>query len=167
MVDAPLEDVAPSPIPLNSEAGSTITDKIPNLADTTTATAAGSMFETMDAVSSASESDSDDADPDINKINETWANLMLELDTMKMAAGMSKGKGKKGKGHQVVLETPDMVKLKNKISKVEKEYLFSRKDGGEDRLCIANTCRLAPQDFEVTTRHARAGDKTKVVQCVK
>ncbi|RSH86900.1 uncharacterized protein EHS24_005178 [Apiotrichum porosum] len=89
----------------------------------------GSLFQSLGDESSDSESDSD-ADPDHNKDNETWANLMLELDTLKVAAGTVKGK-KKGKANQVVMETPEMVKIKAKIAKVEKEYMFSRKDAGE------------------------------------
>jgi ATP-dependent RNA helicase DHX29 len=49
---------------------------------------------------------------------------------LKVAAGTVKGK-KKGKANQVVMETPEMVKIKAKIAKVEKEYMFSRKDAGE------------------------------------
>ncbi|OCF60762.1 DEAH box polypeptide 36 [Kwoniella mangroviensis CBS 10435] len=89
-------------------------------------TAPTSLFQSLDD-SPASESDSDD-DFDSNKINETWAKLSLELDNLKLAAGGNKGKGKKGKGSSVILETPEMRQLKDKIGKVEKEYLFSRKD---------------------------------------
>lgn len=44
-----------------------------------------------------------------------------------MASGEGK-KGKKGKGNQVVIETPEIRRLKDKISRVEKEYMFTRKD---------------------------------------
>nr|XP_018262834.1 DEAH box polypeptide 36 [Kwoniella dejecticola CBS 10117]OBR84992.1 DEAH box polypeptide 36 [Kwoniella dejecticola CBS 10117] len=87
-----------------------------------------SLFQSHDADdNSDSESGSDD-DFDSNKINERWAKLSLELDNLKLAAGGSKAKGKKGKGSGVVLETPEMRAVKEQIGKVEKEYLFSRKD---------------------------------------
>jgi ATP-dependent RNA helicase DHX29 len=62
---------------------------------------------------------------------------MLELDNLRIAAGGGpggKGKGgKKGKGNGVVLETPDMRRVKEKIGKMGKEYMFSRKDAGASR----------------------------------
>lgn len=94
-----------------------------------------SYFQSHDS-SAPSEPDSD-AEPNLNNVNETWATLICELDDMRRSAGVAggKGKGKKAKGNGVVLETPDMRRLKEKISKVEKEYLFSRKEAGK-WLCI-------------------------------
>lgn len=57
---------------------------------------------------------------------------MLELDNLRISAreGGGKSKIKKGKANGVVLETPEMRKIKDKIGKVEKEYRFSRKKAG-------------------------------------
>ncbi|KAK8864514.1 hypothetical protein IAR55_001764 [Kwoniella newhampshirensis] len=88
-----------------------------------------SLFQSLDA-GAPSDSDSDN-DFNTDKVNETWAKLSLELDTLRTAAsgvGVGKGKGKKGKSSGVVLETPEIRALKDKIGKVEKEYFFSRKD---------------------------------------
>ena len=89
-----------------------------------------SLFQSLDSTP-PSDSDSD-TDPDLNKVNDSWPSLMLELDNLRLAAGGSgaKGKGKKTKGSGVVLETPEMRGVKDKIGKVEKEYMFSRKEGG-------------------------------------
>nr|XP_019046467.1 DEAH box polypeptide 36 [Kwoniella bestiolae CBS 10118]OCF25397.1 DEAH box polypeptide 36 [Kwoniella bestiolae CBS 10118] len=94
--------------------------------DTTASAGLTSLFQSLDS-SAASESESDD-DFDSNKVNETWARLSLELDTLKSAAGGAKAKGKKGKGSGVILETPEIRQLKDKIGKTEKDYMFSRKD---------------------------------------
>lgn len=89
----------------------------------------GSLFQSLgDDSSDGTDSDSD-ADLDHNKANEDWSKLMLELDTLKIGTGSSTKGKKKGKAN-VVMETPEMVKLKAKISKVEKDYMFSRKDAG-------------------------------------
>ena len=92
---------------------------------------ATSLFQPLDD----SNSDSD-VDPDINRDNESWARLTFELENLRIAVGASqgRGKGKKIKSNGVVLESVDMRRLKDKIAKVEKEYLFNRKDAGE---CIA------------------------------
>ena len=89
-----------------------------------------SIFQSLESLPSDSDSDSE-PEPDLN-VNDTWANLMLELDTLRIKAGGRGGKarGKKGKGYGIVLETPEMRRLKDKICKVEREYLFSRKDAG-------------------------------------
>ena len=82
---------------------------------------------------SLEESDSADSDSDIDhsasKQNELWASLMLQLDNLRIDAGGQK-KGKKGKSSGVILETTEMRNLKDRITKVEKEYMFSRKDAG-------------------------------------
>jgi ATP-dependent RNA helicase DHX29 len=70
----------------------------------------------------------------MQKANTEWAKLALELDALKTAAGGTKAKGKKGKGNGVVLETPEMRKLKEKMGVLEKDYMFSRKDAGEYRI---------------------------------
>jgi hypothetical protein len=90
-----------------------------------------SMFESLVTPSSPTLSSS--SEPDLQKYNESWANLMLELDNLRIAAGggQGKSKGKKGKSSGVVLETPEMRKLKDQIGKVEKEYMLSRKEAGE------------------------------------
>lgn len=87
------------------------------------------FFQSLDeTLSSDSQSDSE---PDLNKVNDAWAHLMLELDNLRISAGgASRARGKKSKGNGVILETPDMRRLKEVISKLEKEYMFSRKDGG-------------------------------------
>jgi ATP-dependent RNA helicase DHX29 len=68
----------------------------------------------------------------MDKANQTWANLMLELDTLR--SGPDNKKGKKKKGPAVVLETPEIRRIKNDLTKVEKEYMFSRKEAGRSRL---------------------------------
>lgn len=87
------------------------------------ATTHKSLFQSQNA--SDTESDSE-AEHEYH-INEQWAKLQLELDTLRMASGEGK-KGKKGKGNQVMIETPEIRRLKDKISRVEKEYMFTRKD---------------------------------------
>jgi len=83
-----------------------------------------------EASSNHSSSDSDsDGEPNMDKANQTWARLMLELDNLR--AGSDSKKGKKKKGPAVVLETPEIRRIKNEISKVEKEYMFSRKEAGK------------------------------------
>ncbi|KIR55599.1 DEAH box polypeptide 36 [Cryptococcus gattii Ru294] len=82
-----------------------------------------SLFQSQNASDTESDSEADDE----YHINEQWAKLQLELDTLRMASGEGK-KGKKGKGNQVVIETPEIRRLKDKISRVEKEYMFTRKD---------------------------------------
>jgi ATP-dependent RNA helicase DHX29 len=78
-----------------------------------------------------SESGSDaPSEPDTQKTNSEWAMLALQLDDLKLAAGSGKGKAKKGKSNGVVLETPEMRRLKDRITCLEKEYMFSRKEAG-------------------------------------
>ncbi|OXB39837.1 DEAH box polypeptide 36, partial [Cryptococcus neoformans] len=86
-------------------------------------TAHKSLFQSQDT----SDTESDSGAEDEYHINEQWAKLQLELDTLRMASGEGK-KGKKGKCNQVVLETPEIRRLKDKISRVEKEYMFTRKN---------------------------------------
>ncbi|OCF41878.1 DEAH box polypeptide 36 [Kwoniella heveanensis CBS 569] len=85
-----------------------------------------SLFQSVDSASSSDEDS--DVDLDTNKANESWAKLSLELDTLRQEAGVNKGKGKKGKSNGIILETPQVRRLKEKIVKLEKEYMFSRKD---------------------------------------
>jgi ATP-dependent RNA helicase DHX29 len=96
-----------------------------------------SLFQSLDSAQSDAESDSD-SELDLQRVNADWAVLMLELDNLRIAAGVGPGGkakgGKKGKGNGVVLETPDMRRVKEKIGKMEKEYMFSRKDAGASRL---------------------------------
>lgn len=87
------------------------------------ATTHKSLFQSQNASDTESDSEAEDE----YHINEQWAKLQLELDTLRMASGESK-KGKKGKGNQVVIETPEIRRLKDKINRVEKEYMFTRKD---------------------------------------
>ncbi|ODN94181.1 DEAH box polypeptide 36 [Cryptococcus wingfieldii CBS 7118] len=79
-----------------------------------------SLFQAAD-----SESDSGSDLDDVNSVNEQWARLQLSLDTLR-GPGSGK-KGKKGKGSGVVLDTPEIRGLKEKIAAAEKEYMFSRK----------------------------------------
>lgn len=77
---------------------------------------------------SSDSSDPSDDEPDLNRINEKWATLMLEMHTLNIAAGAGK-KAKKGKS-AVVLETPQIRNVKSKLTAVEKEYMFNRKEAG-------------------------------------
>lgn len=80
--------------------------------------------------SQADVSDSESEDEiSLNKDNENWASLMLQLDNLRIAAGQTK-KARKGKTNGIILETPEMRALQEKVKKVEKEYMFSRKDAG-------------------------------------
>ena len=82
----------------------------------------GPMFQAL------ADSDGDSSDSDhlnLNKHNETWVSLMIQMDELRITTG----KKKKGKP-SVVLETPEIRRLKDKISAVEKEYMFSRKGAG-------------------------------------
>ena len=90
---------------------------------------------------SSSESDSDE-EPNLDKANQTWAKLMLELDTLR--SGPDGKKGKKKKGPAVVLETPEIRRIKNDMAKVEKEYMFSRKEAGKPprEVTTDNRCYL-------------------------
>jgi ATP-dependent RNA helicase DHX29 len=88
-----------------------------------------SLFQSLDSSPPSDESDSA-SEPDLT-LNTTWAELMLELDTLKMAAGQGRGKGKKGKSNPIILESSELRRLKDRIGKIEKEYLFSRKDAGK------------------------------------
>ena len=89
-----------------------------------------SYFQNVDSTL-LSQSDSD-TEPDLGAINDTWAGLMNDLNNMKISAVESKGKGKgkKWKGNSVVLETSEMRRIMEKISKAEKEYMFNRKEAG-------------------------------------
>jgi ATP-dependent RNA helicase DHX29 len=76
--------------------------------------------------SELSDTDSDsEEEPNINKANETWARLKLKLDTLRTVPDVNKKKKR-----PVVLETPEMRRLVEQIAKVEKDYLFTRKDAG-------------------------------------
>jgi ATP-dependent RNA helicase DHX29 len=76
----------------------------------------------------------------MDKANQTWAKLMLQLDSLRSRSINKKG-GKK-KGNNVVLETPEMRRVKGEMSKVEKEYMFSRKEAGaSDALVKADSRR--------------------------
>ena len=91
-----------------------------------------SLFQSQNSsLPSDSESDPDN-DPNLDKVNDVWAHLMLELDTIRIRASATRGKsrGKKGRGSGVVLATPEMRNIKEKLSKAEKEYMFSRKTAG-------------------------------------
>lgn len=119
-----MQSVAPStdlPTPSTAETNSHITTTKPT-----------SLFQALSASgSTSSESESDDeVDLGSEKTNRQWADLMLQLDGLRIAGGaVAKGKGKK-KGSGVVMETPEMRKVMDMMKKVEKEYLFSRKDAG-------------------------------------
>lgn len=89
---------------------------------------AGPLFQSHDAASETSESEDE---MNLGKTNNDWAALMLQLDDLRIAAGGAKAKGRKMKGPAVVLETPQMRELQGRISKLEKEYMFSKKDAGK------------------------------------
>jgi ATP-dependent RNA helicase DHX29 len=95
-----------------------------------TATPSGpsSMFQSLDEGSSESESEDDDVDADAQASNKQWAELSLQLDSLRLAGAS----GKKGKNKKptVVLETPEMRAVMEGMRKVEKEYMFNRKDAG-------------------------------------
>lgn len=96
------------------------------------------MFQSIDTAADG-DTQSDDSsevasEPDLQKVNTVWAKLALELDGLKVAAGGVKGKGKKGKSSGVILESPDMRRLKEKMGVLEKDYMFSRKEAGRFNL---------------------------------
>ncbi|BEJ01119.1 hypothetical protein CcaverHIS631_0509760 [Cutaneotrichosporon cavernicola] len=129
LMDEPLIDVAPEAPPLSSEAAPDnkfLTVTTPNRSESTSAPEGGSLFQSLEADQSDSSSESED-ELNMNKTNESWAMLMLELENLKAAAGTVKGKGKKSK-NQIAMETPEMVKIRNKTNRLEKEYMFSKKD---------------------------------------
>lgn len=93
---------------------------------------APSLFQSLETSPPASEEDSEsDADLDLSKVNSDWASLKVELESLTAQAGVPKGnKGRKGK-HSAQMETPEMFKLRTKMSKMEKDYMFNRKDAGK------------------------------------
>ncbi|WVQ80786.1 hypothetical protein IAT38_002891 [Cryptococcus sp. DSM 104549] len=123
-LEVPAEpEPAPEPAPVPAK----------DTSSSSTPAAPTSLFQSQNASDSDSDSSDSDSDAGAYQANEAWAKLMLELDNLRIAAGAGAGggggkKGKKGKGTGVVLETPAMRRLKEKIGKVEKEYLFARKD---------------------------------------
>lgn len=136
----PLIDVTPDcPIPSSDAASGNKTPVVmtPSVSEGAPAPEGSSLFQSLEDGESDRSSESED-ELNMNKANESWATLMLELETLKATAGAVKGKGKKSKS-QVVMETPKMVKLKNKINKLEKEYMFGKRDAGEcDRQTASN-----------------------------
>ena len=91
--------------------------------------AAKPMFEAADDLD-ADNSDSSEPDLELNEINRDWAKLMLELDTLMGVTHLGKKK-RKGAKAEVVLDTPESHRLRQRIARLEKEYMFSRKDAGE------------------------------------
>lgn len=90
-----------------------------------------SLFQSLEQDTSGSEEDSEsDADLDLGRVNEDWAKLKVELESLKNVSGVSKGRGKKSK-NTPSMETPDMHKIRGKMAKLEKDYMFNRKDAGE------------------------------------
>jgi ATP-dependent RNA helicase DHX29 len=92
-----------------------------------------SLFQSA-ALSDESDSSSDagDIDAEADVCSRKWADLMLKLDSLRLAAGGgSKAKGNKKKGTGVVLETPEMREVMAKMKVIEKEYMFNRKDAGQ------------------------------------
>lgn len=93
------------------------------------------MFQSIEDGTSESEESSDsDESLDLSRVNEDWAKLKVELESLKALSGASKGKGKKNKG-VAPLETPDMHRVRAKMLKLEKDYMFSRKDAGTPLRC--------------------------------
>nr|XP_019011047.1 DEAH box polypeptide 36 [Kwoniella pini CBS 10737]OCF49828.1 DEAH box polypeptide 36 [Kwoniella pini CBS 10737] len=121
LLELPLEEAPPVIVDEMTEPSA---EMIPSHG-TTSSSEATSLFQSHEADSSSESSDDGNFNP--GEINERWANLSLELDNLKSAPGGPKAKGKKGKS-AVIIETPEIRTLKDKIVKVEKEYLFSRKD---------------------------------------
>lgn len=163
-LDAPLLDVAAEEAPPTISPPPASEPTIIPVQDSTSVEAAvtTSLFQSQGGSESDPDSDSE-AELDINKENQDWAQLMLELDSLRIATGTGKAKGKKGKANAVVMETPEMVKLKNKIAKVEKQYMFSRKDAGELACVLASTNppRRHSQSSKVEARHASSGNKAQ------
>ena len=95
--------------------------------DQTTLPERSPLFRETLSDDSGSESDPEN-ELNMDKANQTWAKLMLELDTLR--SGPDNKKGKKKKGPAVVLETPEIRRIKSDMAKVEKEYMFSRKEAG-------------------------------------
>lgn len=113
----------------------------------------GPLFQSLETAHSDSDSD---GEIDLNKDNAQWASLMLELDNLRIAAsgGTGKSKGKKGKSSGVILETPEMRRLKERIAKIEKDYMFSRKEAGvlNSTRCHTDFRRRLAEIAQVTAR---------------
>ncbi|CAK9781148.1 P-loop containing nucleoside triphosphate hydrolase protein [Cutaneotrichosporon oleaginosum] len=126
--DDPLIDVTQDKLSLSSNTTSSNDPPVPTVRVEPTSLPAepGSLFQSLEDSGLESSSESED-ELNMNKTNETWAQLMLELEAHKAAAGPGKARGKKSK-NLVVMETPETVKIKNKINRLEKEYMFSKKD---------------------------------------
>ncbi|WVN88411.1 uncharacterized protein L203_103620 [Cryptococcus depauperatus CBS 7841] len=117
LVPAPVECVPP-PTDTNVEKQSS-SNVLTNPAQIPVAPS--TMFHSL----SQSDSDTDSNDDDGSNIHQQWAKFQLELDNIRLATGGGK-KGKKSKSIPV-LETPEVRSLKEKIGKIEKEYIFNRK----------------------------------------
>lgn len=100
------------------------------------------MFQSLDASADSSEDeaeDDDDEDLGAKALNKQWAELSLLLDSLKLVSS-EKSKGRK-KGTGVILETPEMRGIMEKMRKVEKEYMFNRKDASGLIACHSLTRR--------------------------
>lgn len=130
--DAPLLDCTPPP-PRTSPPTDEQPSSLPALttdAISSETTGPASLFQSLDSdASDSAESSDSDENLDLNRVNEDWAKLKLELETLRAVSGASKGKGKKNKG-SLAMETPEMHKVRGKMTKLEKDYMFSRKDAG-------------------------------------
>ena len=122
LIEAPLVEVVPEPLPAAAATAPTEGEKQQSTSGQNT-----SLFQAQDETDS-SDSEAESSQINLNSSNEGWAALMLQLDNLKIAAGQQGKKGKKGKPTGVILETPEMRRLKEKIAKTEKDYMFSRKD---------------------------------------
>lgn len=108
------------------------------------------------AFQSQDDSSGSEDEPDLNKVNDQWASLMLHMHKLTSDQG---GKGvRKGKAN-VIMETREIRALKQKIAMVEKEYMFSRKDACEsglrDVLMKVISFNALKKQYEVTALESR------------
>lgn len=100
----------------------------PPTSDSTVPTPSSPLFRQLDDDSSGSDSD---AGVDLNRINEKWAQYMLKLDSLRYPGVNEKKKGKKNQTIKFALETPEIRQLNEVLGKIERDYLFDRREAGE------------------------------------
>ena len=100
----------------------------PLSSDTATPLSSSQLFRPLDDESSGSDSD---AGVNLNKMNEKWAQYMLKLDSLRYPGVNEKKKGKKNQTIKFALETPEIRQLNEALGKIERDYLFDRREAGE------------------------------------
>lgn len=96
--------------------------------DTKTPEPSVPLFRQLDDESSDSGSD---VGVDLNKINEKWAQYMVKLDALRYPGLNEKKKGKKNQNIKFALETPEIRQLNEALGKIERDYLFDRREAGK------------------------------------